>query len=150
MSTHDEGLPAYALVSGVYTTVVAFAASLLPTALAFVPPAALDARDLQFFWALSALANGAFLAMGLCVFVFACAHSMRRHNSGAPWVVWLGYVTAAAEAIMSFGMFYPSGVATNNSVAGLVLGFGLFAVWMIGASFTLIGQGSRQLAGSPA
>jgi hypothetical protein len=47
-------------------------------------------------------------------------------------------------------MFYPSGVATNNSVAGLVLGFGLFAVWMIGACFTLIGQGSRQLAGSPA
>jgi hypothetical protein len=150
MSTHDEGLPTYALVSGVYTTAVAFVASLLSTALAFSPAEVMDPRGLQFLWALNALANGAFLAMGLAVFVFACAHSMRRHNAGAQWVIWLGYLAAAGEALMSFGMFYPSGITTNNPAVGLVFGFALFALWMIGASITLIGQGSRQLAGSPA
>jgi hypothetical protein len=150
MATNDEGLPTYALVSGVYTTVVAFAGSLLGTTLAFVPPSVLDPRDLQVFWLLSAMANGAFIAMGLSVFVFACAHSMRRHNSGPGWLVWLGYLTAVGEAVMSFGMFYASGTTFNNTVVGLVLGFALFAIWMIGASMTLIGQGSRQLAGTPA
>jgi len=148
MATHDEGLPTYALVSGVYTTVVAFVAALLSTALAYLPAAGLGPAALQFLWALNTLANGAFLAMGLAVFIFACSHSMRRHNSGAAWVVWLGYLAAAGEAVMSFGMFYPSGVTTNNPIAGLVLGFALFAIWTIGASLTLIGQGSRQLATS--
>lgn len=147
MSAQDEGLPTFALASGIYTAAVAFVASLVNTALAFAP---VGPGGLQFLWALGALANGAFLAMGLAIFVYACTHSMRRHKSGATWLVGLGYLTVAGEAIMSFGVFYPSGVALGNNVTGLVLGFVLFAIWMIAVSATLIGQGSRQLAGSPA
>jgi hypothetical protein len=147
MSTEDEGLPTFALVSGLYTAVVAFVGGVLSTALAFAPA---GPGAVKFVWGLSALANGAFIAMGLAIFVFAVAHSMRRHNSGAPWLVWLGYVTALAEAVMTFGMFYRSGVALGNDLAGLVLGFGLFALWMIAVSATLITQGNKELAGSPA
>ena len=147
MSTNDEGLPAYAITAGVYTAVVAFIGSLIGTALAFLPPDLLDPRSLQFVWAIDALANGSFIAMGLAVFVFACAHSMRRHNSGPFWLVWLGYAAALGEAIMSLGVFYPSGIALNNITASLVLGFVLFAAWMIAASLMLVAQASRQLAG---
>ena len=150
MSANDEGLPAYAITSAVYTAVVAFVASLITTGLVFVPADVLAPRTLQFVWALSALVNGSFLAMGLAIFVFACAHSMRRHNSGPNWVVWLGYASATGDAIMSLGVFYPSGIAFNNVIVSLVLGFVLFAVWMIGASVTLIAQASRQLAGAVA
>jgi hypothetical protein len=147
MGTNDEGLPGYALAGGIYTAAVALLGALLSTALAFTPP---GAGGLHFIWALTALANGAFIAMGLAVFVFAVAHSMRRHNSGPIWLAWLGYITALGQAAMSFGMFYPSGIAFDNALIGLILGFVLFVVWMIAVSGTLIAQGSRQLEGAPA
>ncbi len=68
--------------------------------------------------------------MGIAVFAFAVAHSMRRHGSGPAWLAWLGYATALAEGVMSFGMFYPSGIPFGNATLGLLLGFVFFVVWM--------------------
>lgn len=148
MGAQDEGLPTFALVSGTFTTAIAFVGGLLGTALAFAP--AVDNADVRFLWALTSLANGVFVAMGVSIFAFAVGHSMRRHNSGPVWLAWLGYLTALGEAAVSFGLFYPSGVAFGSPVVVLLLGFILFAIWMIAVSATLIAQGTKQLAGAPA
>jgi hypothetical protein len=148
MSAQDEGLPTYAFTSGIFTSAVAFIGGLLGTALVFAP--VVDKSDLQFLWALTSLANGTFVAMGVAIFAFAVAHSMRRHNSGPQWLVWLGYITALGEAVVSFGMFYPSDIVLGAPIVGLLLGFILFAVWMVGVSAILILEGSKQLAGLPA
>jgi hypothetical protein len=143
--SNDDGLPNYVLASGIYVAAVAFLGNLLLTALVFAP---LGQGALSFVWAINSLTNGAYLAMGLAIFAFAVAHSMRRHNSGPVWLAWLGYITAIGEAAMTFGIFYPTGIAFGNPLAGLVLGLALFVVWMIALSATLIGQGGKQLSAS--
>ncbi len=148
MGTQDEGLPTFALVSGTFTAAVAFIGGLLATSLAFGP--LVGDPGLRFLWALTSLANGAFVAMGVSIFAFAVANSMRRHNSGPVWLSGLGYLTALGEAAMSLGVFFPSGLAFGSPAAVLVLGFILFAIWMLAVSATLISQGTKQLAGVPA
>lgn len=148
MAAQDEGLPTFALVTGTFTAAVAFIGGLLGTALAFAP--SVDTADMRFLWALTSLANGAFVAMAVSIFAFAVAHSMRRHNSGPIWLAWLGYLTSIGEAALSFGMFYPSGLAFGSPVIVLVLGFILFAIWTVAVSATLIAQGTKQLTGVPA
>ena len=90
------------------------------------------------FWAIGWLLVGPMTSMSVAIFVFACAHSMRRHGSGPQWLALYGYLTALGSAIASLSMFYPSGPMAPNGWAAVVLGSALFALWMIVVSIRLI------------
>lgn len=141
----DEGLPLFALAGGIAAVAVAWSAAGLSAALVFnpVPPA-----GISFLWGLTALLHMTIGAMPLAVFIFAVAHSMRRHGSAPQWLVWLGYLAAAGQAIMTFGMFYETAMATNHPVFGLFFGAFLFLLWTVAVSSTLIAEGGEELAAS--
>ena len=142
-SAVDEGLPTYALALGIFAVAAAWCGAGVLTAMAFTPAGGAS----PFVWSLQSLLHGAFLEMALALFVFACAHSMRRHGSAPAWVSWLGYLAALAQAVQTFGVFYPTGVATDNQMAALVC-LALFAVWMVVVSFHMIaGVGAKEQAG---
>ncbi|HEV3153621.1 MAG TPA: hypothetical protein VGZ02_07450 [Candidatus Baltobacteraceae bacterium] len=143
-SARDDGLPTYALITSAFIAASALVASLVVTALAYRTPLG---GGLTFIWALEALAAGPFLSMTIAIFVFAVAHSMRRHGSGAAWLVWLGYLTALGQAVLTLGMFYPTGIPADNPVIGIAL-LALFVVWMAAASLHLImASGGKEQSG---
>lgn len=146
-AAQDEGLPTYALVSGTFVVVGAWIGSAIVTTLAITMPAGGGA--LSFVWLFQSLVNGAFLSMALAIFIFATAHSIRRHGSAPSWMAWLGYLTALWQAFSTFGLFYPSGIAADNAVLALVVPFVLFLVWMVAVSAHLIvAAGGKERAGA--
>lgn len=147
-SAEDDGLPTYVLVAGTFVTAAAWIGSVLLTGLAYSPSS--DASS--FVWTLQAYLNGAFLSMPLAILIFAAAHSMRRHGSGPPWLIWLGYSTALLQAVGTLGIFSPTGMPAGSLILGLA-GVLLFVVYMAAASVHLIvSAGGKERAGvtSPA
>lgn len=144
----DDGLPTYVLVAGTLTAAAAWSGAALMSALVYAPASAAT----SFIWILQTFANGAFLSMPLAVFMFAAAHSMRRHGSGPVWLVWLGYVAALGQAVATFGIFWASGLTADSLVLGFA-GLLLFALFVVGASVHLIvstGGAERPSVASPA
>ena len=146
-AAQDEGLPTYALVSGTFVVVGAWIGSALVTALAFIMPP--GGGGLSFVWAVQSLVNGAYLSMALAIFLFASAHSMRRHTSAPAWMAWLGYLAALGQAFSSLGVLNPSGIAAGNIILALVVPFVLFLIWMVVVSTHLIlAAGGKERAGA--
>lgn len=133
----DEGLPTYALAAAIVTSAIGLVAASALSALSYssgadVPPGALKA-----LYAFTALVNGA-LTFPLVAFVFGVAHSMRRHASAPGWLVWLGYLTAAAGTIATFSVFATGGAWSPLGTYPLAVPFLLFVIWLICSSVVLI------------
>jgi hypothetical protein len=129
-----DGLPLYATMAAIVTVVISLMSNVVLGALALAPA---GADDLGTFWAIGWLLVGPMTSMSVAIFVFACAHSMRRH--GAPqWLALYGYLTALGSAVASLSMFYTSGSMAPNGLEPVILGSALFALWMIVVSIRLI------------
>ena len=104
-------------------------------ALALAPA---GADDVGTFWAIGWLLVGPMSSMAVAIFVFACAHSMRRHGSGPQWLALYGYLAALGSAVASLSLFYTGGPMAPNGLATVILGSALFGIWMIVVSIRLI------------
>jgi len=145
-SAQDDGLPTYALIAAAFTAAAAWVGSALTTSLVFAP---ISPGALSFVWGLQALMNVVLLGIPAAVFIFACAHSMRRHGSAPAWLVWLGYVTAAGQAFATFGLFYPTGFTLDSAVAAGVLPAALLVLWVGSASvYLIVASGGNERAGA--
>jgi hypothetical protein len=133
----DEGLPTYAFAAGVASATLAIGVAALLAAIAYVPSADIGAGALkalyEAFNVLSAL-----LYMPLVVFVFACAHSIRRHGSAPSWLAWLGYLAAVLGALATFSLFQTQGVFAPNGLVTAAIGFLPFAIWIVCCGFVMI------------
>ncbi len=84
------------------------------------------------------------------IFLFAAAHSMRRHDRAPVWLAWLGYLAALGAAIATLSIF-----ATDLFMAPGQPGPGLFgaipaAIWLVATGVVLIAQSRRGSAGASA
>jgi len=129
-----DGLPLYAISGAIVT---ASAALLSSAVLSVLLRTSIPVDDLPGWWGFYNLA-GYGIAIGSIIFVFATAHSMRRHGSASPPMALLGYVAALGGVLSTFSIFFASGPMSLSGWATLVLGLGLLAIWVIAASFWLI------------
>ena len=139
----DEGLPTYALVAGVVTVAVAIVSAIFQFVLGFEGSATLGRDGVVAMYAATSL-SGTFVSAPLAIFVVACALSMRRHHSAPAWLVNLGYLTFAGSAVSSLCVFFSSGAMAPGGVVSLILGFLLFAIWIVATSLTLIMNAGKQ------
>jgi len=133
----DEGLPTYALAAAITSAALALIAQCSLSALAYsagadVPPGALKA-----LYAFTTLANAS-LTFPLVIFVFAVAHSMRRHASAPSWLAALGYFAAAVGTLATFSVFETGGVYSPMGPLPLAMPFLVFIIWLVCVSFVLI------------
>lgn len=142
----QEGLPTFAVLSGVAMIAMSLFAAAIQTAALYQTP------DVFVADGLSALANAFVFSQGglgyapVAIFLFGAAHSMRRHESAPAWLAMLGYVAAAGAALSTLSIFF-SGPMAPGGVASAITGAVPTAVWLVATGLELI-QNKRGSAGS--
>ncbi|MBV8530096.1 MAG: hypothetical protein JO104_02165, partial [Candidatus Eremiobacteraeota bacterium] len=125
----QEGLAMFALGSGIVMVAMSvFSAALLTAALYALP-------DVFKSHALAGIYDAFFFVQGglgyapVSIFLFAAAHSMRRHDRAPQWLSLLGYLASAGAAIATLSIFF-----SDSAMAPSQQGPGLFgaipaAIW---------------------
>jgi hypothetical protein len=118
---------------------VGFVAGSIQSAIAYVPS---DVFVLEGFAGLYALFVFTFSGFGwapVAIFLFAAAHSIRRHASAPAWLAWIGYFAGFTATVASLSIFFDHSPLSPTSTAVSVLGGGPALVWGIGVGLVLIG-----------
>jgi hypothetical protein len=148
-SAEDDGLPTFTMLLGVFIAGVAMLAAAVITTLTLAG-GGLSKGETQYLWSLYTLVNGPMLCMGIAMFAFAIAHSMRRHGSAPVWLAWLGYVAALFQAIQTFGIFTPTMMVPATNMLLFIAAFALFVFWMICTAGYLVMSPGRAAAAARA
>jgi len=86
----------------------------------------------------------------VAIFLFACAHSMRRHDSAPAWLSTFGYLAACGAAIASLSIFFTDSFMATGAMGPGVFGALPTAVWLIAVGVTLIqNKRSSEASGGP-
>ena len=133
-SDPDEGLPLYIVVTGLFATAVALTAD-IASVIPVLAPVPLPSLPLAM--AGSALIAGIFVPMALCPFLFACAHSIRRHATAPAWMAYLAYVASFFMLLATLGIFGLNGALGPSGIVPLIA-FILFLIWMIVISVQMV------------
>jgi hypothetical protein len=134
----QEGLPAFAFGAGIVLTAVAFLTAFLQTALAYVPPTVYVADGLSALYAAFVFATTGLGWAPLAIFLFAAAHSMRRHGSVPPGLAMLGYFAAFTAAVAAFSIFFSAPMLSPTGRATVVLGAVPATLWFVGVGIALL------------
>jgi len=138
-----DGLPLYAISGAIAATGVALASAAVLGAILLT---AVPTDDLTVWWGLYMLLAGPILTAATALFVFAAAHSMRRHGSASQGLALFGYLAAFGGILSTLSLVIPAGPMSATGWASIVLGLGLFAVWVIATSIWLIRSGAAAAA----
>jgi hypothetical protein len=136
----DEGLPTYALAAGITAAVFALAIAVFQGAIPLVSTA--DAGGLGGLYA-AYVSTSAIAFAPLAVFLFASAHSMRRHASAPAGLAILGYLAALTAGVATFSMFVPSGAWSPVGLGTVLIGILPFAVWTIWTGLVIIREAGK-------
>ncbi len=136
----QEGLPTFALIAGVVMMAGATMAASLETAAVYASPDAFSNNGLAAVYDAFVFMQGGLGYAPVAIFLFAAAHSMRRHESAPPWLAWLGYLAALGAAIATLSIFFTT---TDSFMAPGQMGPGLFgaipaAIWLVATGVVLI------------
>jgi hypothetical protein len=144
----QEGLATFALIAGVVTVTMSLLAAALLTAVAYPSP------DLYRVYGITGVFDAFFFTQGglgyapVAIFIFASAHSMRRHDRAPAWLAWLGYLAAFGAAIATLSIFVEDSVMAPAQFGPQYFGALPSAVWLVATGLVLILQKSRGSAGS--
>gem|GEM_PF-1196012 len=130
----DEGLPTYALVTAIMASAVAMVGATLAAAFILAPT---PTRELPALLYVLQTVDVTIIFMAFTPFVFACTHSMRRHSTGAAWLIGLGYLASILMGLSTLGILAPAGIFAPDGLFGYIAFFVLL-LWIIGASLALI------------
>jgi hypothetical protein len=130
-----DGLPLYAISGAIASVAISLTSAAV---LAVLLLTAVPTDDLPGWWGLYMILGGPILIAATVVFVFAAAHSMRRHGSASQGLALYGYLTAFGGVLSTLSLLYPAGPMSVTGWVTLVLGLGLFAIWVIATSIWLI------------
>jgi hypothetical protein len=139
----QEGLPTFALVSGAVMTAMSLVgAAMLTTALyasadSFKSHAVGGVYDAFFFM------QGGLGFAPVAIFLFAAAHSMRRHDRAPMWLAWLGYLAALGAAIATLSIFFNDGFMALGQPGPELVGTIPAGVWLVATGLVLIFQNRR-------
>jgi Domain of unknown function (DUF4386) len=148
----QEGLPTFAMIAGIVMVASSLWAAMLQTAAVYVPPETFQDNALSGIYDAFVFVQNGLGYAPVAVFLFAAAHSMRRHDSAPPWLATLGYIAAFGAAIATLSIFIPYGPMAPGGPAPGVLGALPAAIWLIATGFVLIqskrGSGSSSTSGA--
>jgi hypothetical protein len=136
----QEGLPTFAMIAGVVMVAGSLLAAALESAALYVPPDVFAHNGLVGIYDSFILTQGGLGYGAVAIFIFAAAHSMRRHESAPGWLATLGYVAAFGSAIATFSIFFTN---TYEFMAPGQMGPAAFgaipaAIWLVCTGVVLI------------
>jgi hypothetical protein len=134
----QEGLPAFATVAGVVMVAGSLFAASLETAVGYATPDAFQSNGLAGVYSAYMFIQGGLGYAPVAIFLFAAAHSMRRHHSAPPWLSWLGYAAALGCGIATLSIFFPESFMSPNGMGPGLFGALPSAVWLIATGVTLV------------
>jgi hypothetical protein len=134
----QEGLPVFAMLAGVVIVAQTLVGAALQSALAYAPPEIFVSNGLAAAYvAMTFVQNGLGYAP-IAIFLFAAAHSMRRHQSAPAWLAWLGYAAAVGSGLATLSIFFGNPFLAPQGAAALIFGPLLCLVWLIATGIVLV------------
>lgn len=140
----QEGLPTFALISGAVMTAMSLMAAGLLTAALYASPDSFKTHAVGGVYDAFFFMQGGLGYAPVSIFLFAAAHSMRRHDRAPMWLAWLGYLASLGAAFATLSIFFnDSFMAPGQPGPGL---FGAIpaAVWLVATGLVLIFQNRRR------
>jgi Domain of unknown function (DUF4386) len=134
----QEGLPTFALVAGVVMAASSLWAACLQTAAVYFSPDTFAANGLSGIFDAFVFVQGGLGYAPVAIFLFAAAHSMRRHESAPKWLAMLGYLASFGAALATFSIFFSSGDMAPGGAGPGVVGALPAAAWLIATGIVLI------------
>jgi hypothetical protein len=144
----QEGLPTFAMIAGVLMSALSLFAVSLETVALYFAPDPFARNGLEAIYNAFVFTQGGLGYAPVAIFLFAAAHSMRRHESAPRWLATIGYVAGIGAVIATLSIFFTS---TDSLMAPGQMGPGIFgalpsAVWLVATGIVMI-QSKR---GAPA
>lgn len=139
----QEGLPTFALVAGVIMVATSLWASALLTAVLYPLPDIFKLNALQSIFEAFAFTQGGLGYAPVAIFLFAAAHSMRRHDRAPAWLAWLGYIAALGSVISTLSIFFTDPFMAPGQPGEALFGELPAGVWLIATGVVLVSQSSR-------
>lgn len=139
----QEGLPTFAFASGIVMVAISLCAAAFLTAALYASP------DLFKLHALAGVYDAFFFVQGglgyapVSIFLFAAAHSMRRHERAPVWLSWLGYLASLGAAIATLSIFLTDPFMQPSGPGPGFFGAIPAAIWIIATGLVLILQSKR-------
>lgn len=136
----QEGLPTFAMIAGVVMVTLSLFAAALETAALYAPPDAFAHYGLAGVYAAFVFTQGGLGYAPVAIFLFAAAHSMRRHESAPSWLATIGYLAAVGAAIATLSIFFlsPDSFMTPGQSGSAIFGAIPAAIWLICTGVVLI------------
>jgi hypothetical protein len=140
----QEGLPTFALIAGVVMVANSLWSAGMLTAALYASPDLFKGHGLSGVFDAYFFTQGALGYAPVSIFIFAAAHSMRRHERAPGWLAWLGYLAAFGAAIATLSIFFQSDSVMAPSQPGPGY-FGALpsAIWLVATGLVLISQSRR-------
>ena len=139
----QEGLPTFALIAGVVMMASGIFAAALSTAAIYAAPDTFKDNALAGIYDTFVFMQGGLGYAPVSVFLFAAAHSMRRHESAPSWLSSFGYLAAAGAAIATLSIFFQDGFMAPGQTGPGFFGALPAAIWLVATGITLIRHNSR-------
>lgn len=139
----QEGLPTFALIAGVVMTSMSLFAAGMLTAALYAAPDVFKSHGLAGIFDAFFFTQGGLGYAPVAIFLFASAHSMRRHDRAPLWLAWLGYVAAVGAAVASLSIFVNDGMMAPSQPGPGYFGAIPSAIWLIATGLVLIAQNKR-------
>jgi|SRR5579883_44612 len=139
----QEGLPIFAFAAGIVMVSMSLIAAAFLTAALYALPDTFKSHGLASLFDAFYFTQGGLGYAPVAIFLFASAHSMRRHDRAPKWLSVVGYLAAIGAAIATLSIFFNDQfMAPSNPGPGL---FGAIpaAVFIVATAIVLIGQKSR-------
>ena len=139
----QEGLPTFALISGAVMTAMSLIAAALLTAALYASPDMFKAHAVAGVYDASFFLQGGLGFAPVSIFIFAAAHSMRRHDRAPTWLAWLGYLAALGAAIATLSIFFNDPFMAPGEQGQELFGALPAGVWIVATGLVLIFQNRR-------
>ena len=105
----QEGLPTFAMIAGILMVATSLWGAMLEIAAIYARPEAFSDNGLAGVFDASVFMQDGLGYAPVAIFLFAAAHSMRRHDSAPQWLATLGYVASFGAVLATFSIFIPYG-----------------------------------------
>ncbi len=144
----QEGLAAFAFAAGLVMVAISLAAASMLTAALYAAPDVFKSHALAGIFDAFYFMQGGLGYAPVAIFLFAAAHSMRRHERAPAWLAWLGYLASLGAAIATLSIFFDNPFMAPSEPGPGFFGAIPAAIWLIATGVVLIFQSSRGSAGS--
>jgi hypothetical protein len=134
----QEGLPTFAMLSGILMVGTSLWAAMLETAALYAQPEAFSDNGLGGIYDGFIFVKDGLGFAPVAIFLFAAAHSMRRHHSAPQWLATLGYVAAGGAVLATLSIFIPYGPMVPGGAAPQIFGALPAGIWLIATGIMLV------------